>query len=230
MLSLGRLLHVGVGWLLHVGVRLLHVRIRLHTVHLLLARHIVVLAWLLRRVSHHLLSWRGITLRLSWHGITLGLSVLRLSITLHRRRHSPSTRLLTIHSRLLYWLLWLGLGLSCWLLSWRLNLGTLARVYQNVVLLQISCEFVVLNTLLKFDESLVKLRVELAALFKHILKIVLGDYSLVQYLKEHHSFWILRLLADKRSERTHVLLNRLSQLLTLCLEFIISSEVLHVFL
>ena len=109
-------------------------------------------------------------------------------------------------------------------------MGTLARVYQNVVFLHISCEFVVLNTLLKFDESLVKFRVELAALFKHILKIVLGDYSLVQYLKEHHSFWILRLLADKRSERTHVLLNRLSQLLTLCLEFIISSEVLHVFL
>ena len=116
--------------------------------------------------------------RLAWLHVVLHL-LLRLPVSVHRLlrllhllgRHAIALRLLLrLAIAIAISVLLLGLcGTSAWVTSWRLSSLT-----KDVVLLNVSSHFVVLDTLLKFNQDVIQFGVKLIALLKHVRKLALN--------------------------------------------------------
>jgi len=176
-----------------------------------------------------------------------------LAITL---RHRVSHRLLTITHRLLavahrllsicLWLLvlhrWHAVPTCAWIL-WLLVLhrwhavSTCVRVVvwllraarhncHHILLLQVSRHLVVIDLLLKFHKSIIKLRIELGALLQHALELTLGQNGIIDVREELDFGGVLVVCIYKSDEGLAVLRYRGADLLALSFKLLICFEVL----
>jgi len=160
-----------------------------------------------------------------------------LAITL---RHRVSHRLLTITHRLLavaYRLiaLWLLLQLHRWhavstcvrVVGWLLRAAR--HSCHHILLLQVSRHsrhLVVIDLLLKFHKSIIKLRIELGSLLQHALELTLGQNGIIDVREELDFGGVLVVCIYKSDEGLAVLRYRGADLLALSFKLLICFEVL----
>lgn len=171
------------------------------------------LLWWLAIALHWLaVALHGLTVALHWLAVSLhGLSTITLrllSTGWHNWWHSVLLWL-TI-AWLLHWLAWLLLhwcsvpvhhlllswlsrllrhaGLSSgWLASisgWGISRWSTGAFFDQVILLKITAELVVIDTLLELDQDVIQLHVELSSLLEQDGELILNDDGLVNLLEE----------------------------------------------
>ena len=134
------------------------------------------------------LRWHAVALRLTLHGLTLHGLTVALRLTLHGLAvsltgcHCLWHAAIALHRRLLsrHWLLRHGLsvstvswhltGSSCtsWLLagSLRCAASDTAKLGHQIILLQVTAHFVIVDALLQADKNVIKFHIELGSLLQ----------------------------------------------------------------
>ena len=169
-----------------------------------------------------------------WHTLRSAVSIHRLlRLSLHLLRLTVS----------IHWLLhaWLHTWLHTWLHSvawhsarrhtpcwWLPSCGRLAAssCCNQIILLKIAAELVVIDTLLEFDQDVIKLHVEVSSLLKKHGKLVLNDDSLIDLLEELALLWIIANLADDSVHTWGIGYDLLGNLNLLLFQRVILAEVL----
>jgi hypothetical protein len=171
----------------------------------------IALHWLLTVALH------GLTVALHWLAISLhGLSTITLwllSTGWHNWRHSILLGLTVawlLHrlAWLLHWcsvpvhhlLLLRHAGLSSgWLTSisgWGIGRWSTGTFFDQVVLLKITAELVVTNTLLELDQDVIQLHVELSSLLEQDGELLLNDDGFIDLLEELVFGWVVANLSN----------------------------------
>ena len=96
----------------------------------------------------------------------------------------------------------------------------------HIRLLHVSRHLVVIDLLLKFHESIIKLRIELGALLQHALELALGQNGIIDVREKLDFGGVLVVCVNKSDEGLAVLRYRGADLLALSFELLICFEVL----
>ena len=197
-------LGISLNWLLPValGLHRLRVALGLHRLPITLSRLLSVTLNRLLSVSLGLSRLLAVGLRL--HRL-LSVSLRLLTVSLSLRLHAPGCLLLLRHAValhrlsiatitlwLLAWLLWLSGGIGShglWLSGCRLSRRCLSwlrclNLLEKIVLLKVATKLVVVDVLLKTDESVVELDVELSALLQKHLQVIGDEDCFVDLLEK----------------------------------------------
>ena len=187
-------LGISLNWLLPVvlGLHRLRVALGLHRLPITLSRLLSVTLNRLLAVGLRLHRLLSVSLRLLTVSLSLRLHapgcllLLRHAVALHR------LSIATITLWLLAWLLWLSGGIGShglWLSGCRLSRRCLSwlrclNLLEKIVLLKVATKLVVVDVLLKTDESVVELDVELSALLQKHLQVIGDEDCFVDLLEK----------------------------------------------
>ena len=169
-----------------------------------------------------------------WHTLGSAVSIHRLlRLSLHLLRLTVSIHWL-LHAWLHTWLhTWLHSvarhstrrHAPCWWLPSCRRLPA-SSCCDEIILLKIAAKLVVIDTLLEFDQDVIKLHVEVSSLLKKHGKLILNYDSLIDLLEELALLWIITNLADDSVHTWGISYNLLSDLNLLLFQRVILAKVL----
>ena len=175
-----------------------------------------LLRWLLHRLS--------VAVALSRWLCPIGLRLLSGTTWPHRWRHLSHLHGLTISTHRL-WHPRRRSACSRWLLS---RCAARHDLRHQFVLLHITAELEVIDTLLKADKDIVELHIEVVSLLQELRKLLLNKDSLVELLEERALFRIVACSVQDLCQLWRILLDNACNSLLLLLESLVLGEVLSV--